>query len=231
MERLRRFAEGAGRKVRPLSVLLLALALTGCGGPVHPERLLDGSRAPARPSALRSLSGRVVVTRVRVATLGELGRDVTACVKSYAPLRLPRMATVVERTGLEGASVTFRKGQLLYSCDAAPGRHDRPGPWCGGSVGRFRGGLLNDPRLDLICRDAAGKMLGFAWVEPVRGARYLVVQRSGYQEVYEVAGAMPVRVTTSDVETEGSGATFRIAVYARDGFLLARSTIHAVVAG
>jgi hypothetical protein len=231
MERLRRFAEGVGRKARPLSALSVTLVVAGCGGHVRAEHLLDGSRAPTQPRALHSLSGRVVVTRVLLAPVTGLGRDFTACVKSYAPLRLPRGATVVERTGVDGASVTFRDGQLLYSCDASSGQHDRPGPWCGGSVGRIRRGLLNDPRLDLICRDATGKMVGFAWVEPVRGARYLVVQRSGYQEVYEVAGAMAVRVTTSDVQTEASSASFRIAQYARDGFLLARRTLHAFVAG
>ena len=34
--------------------------------------------------------------------------------------------------------------------------------------------------------------LGFVWVQPAEGARYVAVQQQGYAEIYEVAGALPV---------------------------------------
>ena len=74
--------------------------------------------------------------------------------------------------------------------------------------------------------------MGFAWIEPGPGAKYVVVQQQGYAEVYEVGGGLPVRVTTtSDVEIEGSRATFELSEHYADGRAIRRYRVDARVAG
>ena len=93
------------------------------------------------------------------------------------------------------------------------------------------GGRLADPRLHVGCVDAEGRRLGFAWLEPARGARWVVVEEPGRTEVYEVAGGLPVRMTTERVDVASSSATFVVVQYAADGRELARGPLRAVVAG
>ncbi|HEU0304403.1 MAG TPA: hypothetical protein VFR32_07475 [Gaiellaceae bacterium] len=146
-------------------------------------------------------------------------------------------AAVVERVGLRGSSLTFAGGGVsLNGCDAIPDpfqEPDRPfgGIWCGVAVGFFRDGKLNDPRLDL-CTAEDGDLTGFVWVEPQPDAKWVVVSDAGTREVYEVAGSLPVRVTTTDgTQPESSKASFPIEEYAADGTKLREYVLEAQVAG
>jgi hypothetical protein len=74
--------------------------------------------------------------------------------------------------------------------------------------------------------------VGFAWVDPSESSRYLVVEQPGYAEVYEVAGDLPIRVTTTrGVRFEGASATFQILEHDAEGRLVRRYTLEAAVAG
>jgi hypothetical protein len=156
-----------------------------------------------------------------------------ACLGLVAPARLAAAETIVQRVGIDGANLTFRSGgPWVRGCDAAarPKGHTRF--WCGGAVGRIRpDGSLFDPRLDLACRDAQGRQIGFAWVDPAPGVRYVVVESDDRAEIYPTAGTLPVRVATADVSSEESSATFRITQYADDGRRISGETLRVVVAG
>ena len=231
MEPLRALRGGAGRRARPLLLLAAALA-AGCGGGTgEPERLLDGSRAPVIPAALDSIGEQGVTTRVRVLPARSLDPRGRACFRSFAPVEVPPAETVVRRVGLAGASLTFRLGRFVYGCDLSAGATEHGRPWCGNSVGEVAGGRLVDPRLHVGCVDAEGRRLGFAWLEPARGARWVVVEEPGHTEVYEVAGGLPVRMTTERVDHPTSSATFVVVQYAADGRELARGPLRTVVAG
>jgi len=158
-----------------------------------------------------------------------------ACLRLVAPARLAAAETIVQRVGIDGASLTFRGGgPWVRGCDAAvgPKGHAGFGFGCGGAVGRIRpDGSLFDPRLDLACRDAQGRQIGFAWVDPAPRARYVVVESGDRAEIYRTAGTLPVRVTTADVSSEESNATFRITQYADDGRRISSETLRVVVAG
>jgi len=74
--------------------------------------------------------------------------------------------------------------------------------------------------------------MGFAWIEPDPGARYVVVEQDGYAEVYQPARSLPVRIATvMGVEVEGSRATFRLSEHDADGGLLRRYELEVVAAG
>jgi hypothetical protein len=91
---------------------------------------------------------------------------------------------------------------------------------------------LLDPRLDIGCSTDDGTQMGFVWVQPSTDARYVTVEQQGYGEVYEVAGELPVRVaTTTDVEVEGSRASFDLSEHGADGRLIRSYTLEARVAG
>lgn len=65
-----------------------------------------------------------------------------------------------------------------------------------------------------------------------RDARYLVVRQAGYDEVYEAAGGLPVRIaTTTGVSVEDARATFELSEHDVEGRLLSRYRLEAVVAG
>jgi hypothetical protein len=102
--------------------------------------------------------------------------------------------------------------------------------WCGRAYGRLRRGRLSDPRLDLAC-SASGKPLAFAWIEPGRRARYVVVRHPAYAEAYVVAAGLPVRVMTSDVDLEHSRATFDVSEHASNGRRLRTFRVETQVAG
>ena len=133
-----------------------------------------------------------------------------------------------------GMSVSFRtsSGHALFACDASAPTAAGRTSFCGGAYGRLEHGRLHDPRLDLAaCRTAEGDVVGFAWIEPRPDAAYVAVRQDGYTEVYPVRTATPVRVTTLDVDTGASGATFELSEHAHDGALLRASTFQARVAG
>jgi hypothetical protein len=216
-------------------LLLLVLASpAACAdgeGVEEPVRLFDGSPAPAVPAALDSLRGRAVMTRVRVVRARRIEPALLdACLRLVGPASLAPGGTIVQRVGLDGASITFRHGGWLRGCDRAAFGGARR--WCGGAVGRLRpDGRLFDPRLDLACRDADDRRLGFAWIDAAPGARFVVVQNRGHAEIYPTAGGYPVRVTTSDVSEESSSASFAVRQYAAEGREITRETLEPVVAG
>jgi hypothetical protein len=187
--------------------------------------LAAGCRDHAKPS------GRIVAGPVQVTTGGgSPSPALRRCLARYGDLRLSRETRVVERHGLLGGSVTIAdpRSPLLHGCDLAAGG----ARVCGGSVGVWRHGRLNDPRLDIICHDRNGRTLGAAWVVPVRHARTIEVHEGGRVEVYPVAGGLPVRIwTRGGVDVGRSRATFDVGQLGADGRQLARTRLRAMVAG
>lgn len=224
------------------SVILLAatvvgsLLMAGCDGNDSraPVTLMDGSRAPDLPVVLEGVDSTAVSTSVATRRIGEISADsaVAACVERAGGDRLS--GPIVVRVGVSGESVTYRNrsGHGLYGCDNSEGPREAGRQACGVAFGQLTEGRLRDPRLNVgACTTKHGEPLGFAWVEPIRGARYVAVEHDGYAEVYKIEGGLPIRVTTSDVEIERSSATFRVTEHAADGGLIRRYRLEASVAG
>ena len=150
-----------------------------------------------------------------------------------AARRHGRNDPIVVRIGAAGRSVTLRdaSGRALVACDGAGRRRDAR--WCGGAYGVLDRGRLHDPRLDLAgCDTVAGDPIAFAWYEPGPSATYVAVRQRDYAEVYPVAGALPVRITTTTgISVAESSATFEISEHDARGRLLHSSTLEARVAG
>jgi len=193
---------------------------------------MDGSPALEPSVELEAISGALVLTRVRVVDADEIVRGSIAadCLRGRAWGPRP-VGKVVERTGVQGASVTLRDGADLYGCDNTPGPRVEDRRFCGASSGQLYDGHLRDPRLDIGCSAADGTPMGFAWVEPHTRTRYVTVEQSGYAEVYEVAGSLPVRIATTDVRIEGSSASFHVSEHDARGVMLQQYVLDAVVAG
>jgi hypothetical protein len=217
-----------------LGALLFLTALAGCGGGDSPPQLVDGSEAAELPAELAEL-GDAVLTRTEVKKESDLDRD------EYEGCGVPvdsGDATVVERIGLHGSSLTIEAGYLLFGCDKIPDPFtaedpDKPyaGIWCGSANGRIDEGRLNDPRLSL-CSNTDDELTGFAWAEPQPAAKWVVVSDAGRREVYEVAESLPVRVTTTDGARPGSSrASFDIEEYTADGSKLRGYVLETAVAG
>jgi hypothetical protein len=225
--------ELAARAVSVLALVLLAVA--GCTGdaPPPPTRLSDGSPARPPPVTLSGVDGPRIATRARVVPPGEAKRHAAtaACIGSRGAVA----DVAVERIDADGLTVTFRdpEGESLYGCDS----DDRSGGgtngerWCAHAFGLLAAGRLRDPRLSLGCRDTDGRPVGFAWVQPSADTAYVVVSRDGYSAVYPVAGGLPVRVGTENVDIESSSATFDVAEHARDGRRLRVYELEAAVSG
>jgi hypothetical protein len=208
---------------RLIPLLLVVVAVAGCRGHGPPDALFDGTR----PGTTPLFSDDVVVSRVRVVFSSEL----PGFLRTRCP-GLRESVELVQRAGVEGGSLTFRDPSEpgVLACDAAPGEYELA-PWCGVSAGRLYGGRLRDPRLDL-CQSRDGRLTGFVWIEPVRGAKWIAVDQGSYSELYEVAGDLPVRIaSTRDVELEGSRASFDVTQYDGKGRELAKRRVEAAVAG
>ncbi len=179
---------------------------------------------------MEGVRGHVIQTTVRVVPDVLRSRDpaVGACLRQGSPG--DGRGSAVVRIGVTGKSVTFRtsKGRALVACDGAS-RGGTVG-WCGRAFGRLQHGRLRDARLDLAC-SGSGKPLAFAWIEPARRARYVVVKHRAYAEAYRVAAGLPVRVVTSDVDLERSRATFDVSEHASDGRRLRTFRVETQVAG
>lgn len=200
-----------------------------------PTTLMNGAKAAELPVDLEGVENPAVLTSVTVRRVDEIegASAVATCLQQdwddlpYGP--------IVMRVGVSGESVTFRNRSRrgLYGCDNSQGAREEDRRWCGGAFGQLYGGHLRDPRLDMgACTTREGGLLGFAWIEPGPGAKYVVVQQPGYAEVYEVGGGLPVRVTTtSDVEIEGSRATFELSEHDANGRVIRRYRVDARVAG
>jgi hypothetical protein len=213
-----------------------ALSIAGCGGgETHapPLRLLGGSIAPSLPKALAALGSGAVISRVRVLHAAELDARARTCVERFRPeFRIPPQTLVVERTAAIGASLTFVDSgrRVVLGCDRTV-RPSANGPWCARSVGRLFAGRLRDARVDILCVDARGSPVGFGWLEPTRGARWIVVGTESPAEVEEVSAGLPVRVSTREVDTARSSATFAVTEYDSAGKEVDRYRLRARVAG
>jgi hypothetical protein len=212
-----------------LALLLVVVFAAGCdSGGRRPERLLYGQAA----FHFAPVPGSVIATG-RVLKGTTLGRRFTSCRPSGAGVLSD--ATVVERIGVFGESLTFADAtrKTLYSCDGGvdPAGERRP-PWCGTSAGRLVDGKLLDPRLDILCRDRKGRPLAYAWLEPVAGARWVGVAQGGYVEIYEVLAGLPVRIVSArGLQRSRARASFEITQYDSHGKQLVGGKLEAAVAG
>jgi len=247
MERLKDAVEGADglrpfrapsavRRLGACLALAGALAAGGCAQDAREPavRLVDGSRAPEAPVALADAGRLIVSTRVRILPAGALDPALLrGCSEAFGRAVLGPDDVVVERVGVGGRSLTFRhpKAQRLLGCDDGAGPREHAGPWCGFAEGKLRAGRVTDPRVDLSCRDRAGRQIAFAWLNPERGARWIAVEAGSYTEVYEVAAGLPVRVTTGIVRPERSSAVLEVTQYAPGGGELSRRSVEVFVAG
>ena len=226
---------------RRLFVVLLAcaciLGAARCGGgdaSPPPGRLLDGSPARAPATRLAGIEGPAILTTVRterVAAVDARSLPGSCLANDWGT---PPAGVVVERTGASGTSVTFLNAshRQVLGCDYSAGPHEDDRRWCGVAAGQLHAGRLRDPRLDLGCSTRGGDPLGFVWVQPAEGTRYVTVQEEGFAEVYEIAGALPVRIaTTSQVDVDSLRASFAVSEYTRRGKLLREYGVAAIPAG
>jgi len=222
--------------IHVLIVAVVSMLLAGCDGSDSgaPTTLLDGTPATELSVALDGVDSPDVLTSVTTSGIGraEAGSAVAACLGRADGDR--PSGPIVVRIGVSGESVTFgnRSGHGLYGCDNSEGPREGGRRWCGVAFGQLSEDRLRDPRLDLgACKTKDGTTLGFAWVEPAPSARYVALEQGDYVEVYETSGALPVRVTTNDVDIERSNATFHVSEHASDGSLVRRYRLEASVAG
>jgi hypothetical protein len=200
-----------------------------------PTTLMNGAKAAELPVDLEGVESLAVLTSFAVRRVGEIEGTsaVATCLQRHRD-DLP-YGSIVMRVGVSGESVTFRNRSRrgLYSCDNSQGAREEDRRWCGGAFGQLDGGHLRDPRLDMgECTTRGGGLVGFAWIEPGPGAKYVVVRQQGYAEVYDVGGGLPVRVTTtSDVEIEESRATFDLSEHDANGRAIRAYLVDARVAG
>ncbi|HEX4745461.1 MAG TPA: hypothetical protein VFU99_01150 [Gaiellaceae bacterium] len=210
--------------LRPLATGIgLLVLIAGCsGGEERRPALVDGSAARSPAVTFQRADGAVVATRVRVAEAAKVAR-LRSCVAV-----LGRRATgrVVERIGVRGASVTFLDPQQrkAYACDSLGGA------WCGWASARLGSSGVDDARLTLSCRSSEETTVGFAWIEPGRGTRWVVIEQDGIAEGYATAGDSPIRVVSTDTDLESATARFRVSEFARDGTWLRDEVVEAQVA-
>jgi hypothetical protein len=206
----------------------LALPAVAAASGLSPPRLIDGSKPPAVPKVLGAEGRSFVMTKVRVVPAKQINRLVAACARFQ---RLPAGTAVVERVGVNGRSITFRKpGSGIEGCDRNPKARPIQTPWCGGAAWTLRHGRLSDPRLD-VCFDRESRpVVAFGWINPVARAKWIVIDQPGYREVYPVAGRLPVRVSTTSEIGGRQGAVFRMAQYDGQGVLLVRRKVVAAIA-
>ena len=213
-----------------LTVMLLAVVLlAGCdNGGDRPGRLLYGQAA----QEFRPVPGSVLA-QGRVLDGATLGARFTSCWPGEAGIK--NDAVVVERIGVFGESLTFTNADhtTLYGCDGGTdAAGERKPPWCGNAAGRLVSGKLLDPRLDVLCRDAKGRPLAYAWAEPAAGVRWIGVDQGTYTEIYEVLAGLPVRIASArGVQPSRARATFDVTQYDSHGKELIRGKLEAQVAG
>jgi hypothetical protein len=220
---------------RVVLVALAALVQVAClGGGGPPSRLVDGSPVRASLVTLRGVSSRQVETKAaaldrRDAGTGPVARCL-ATTREHVPL-----APIVERVGVDGASVTYRtaSGRDLVACDSTALSAGHELTWCGVALARVQDERLLDPRLDLAsCSTPSGDSVAFAWVEPGPRTRYVAVGRDGFVEVYPVVAGLPVRLaTTSGIDLGTSSASFDVSEHGAEGQMLRSYTLRTRVAG
>jgi len=238
MERLIELLGRSGAR-RPTAVAAVVISLTvaaaGCGHDRGGDRtLVDGSRPPPLPDVLGDVGPAPVTSRVRLRRAAQLDTRRRACLDAFRPeFRISPRTVVVERTGVAGANLTFLDAsrRVVLGCDRT-GRPVGGGrSWCARSVGRLLRGRLQDPRVDILCHGALGARIGFGWIVPASGTRWIASRNGAVTEIAAVAAGLPVRVATADVDTATSSATFEVTEYDEDGATVRRYTLHASVAG
>ena len=184
---------------------------------------------------LQGESGATVTTKVRVVRVRTmpLDRPTRSCLLEHDVTASESLASVVERVGAHGSSITFASSAGLHACDAASEPRNSRHRWCGVAFGVLRRGRLDDPRLDVAaCRTASGDPVAFVWVSGGPRTRYVAVVQNGYTEVYERAGDLPIRIaTTRGIEADGSRVIVRLSEHDGRGRLLSRYELAAVPAG
>jgi hypothetical protein len=174
----------------------------------------------------RGRPGSVTVTSVRLLRARDIRALIAACVPGD---RIPGPRLVVERSGPQGVSITFRAlWGAVDACDRAPRSH--PTPWCGRASWPLRHGRVSDPRLAICVAEHGRPVAAFAWIDPLPRARRIVVDQPGGGEAYPVAAGLPVRVETGS-RIGNSRATFSYAEYDAKGVMLGRKTIAPAIAG
>lgn len=138
------------------------------------------------------------------------------------------------RVGVTSENVTFREASsvAVFGCSNTPGPREENRRWCSVAYGQLYSGRLRDPRLGISCERTDGTQVGFAWVQPADGVRYLAVKQPEYTEVYEAAGGLPIRIATvSGVDIETSSATFSVSEHDAEGRRIREYELKAFVAG
>jgi hypothetical protein len=225
--------------VRCFSAVLVAvgLALAGCSDdqPDPPLALVNGTSVRVVPVTLEGIDQPALLTSVSVVDSGELdaGSPAADCVRRrFGKTRAA--GPIVVRVAVSAESVTFREasGIATAGCVDTAGRRPDDRRWCGAAYGTLSSGRLRDPRLDLGCVTAEEEPVASIWVEPSPDTQYVVVLQRGYAEVYEPAGDLPVRVSsTSGVDLSRSQAMFDLREHDAAGGLLRRYRVEASVAG
>lgn len=227
LDRLKRMGKSGACAI---GVALLVAVLPACAGHGRPERLLYGEPA----AEFRPVKGSVM-SQGRVLHRTTLGRRMESCLVPGDRAMIPADVVVVERIGVFGESLTFsnRRHTGVYACDGGiDAAGERPVPWCGTVFGRLVEGRLLDPRLDVRCKDRKGHPLGYAFVEPVRGAHWVGVDQGSYTEIYEVLAGLPVRVACArTVRADEARAEFEVTQYDLHGRELVKGRVEATVAG
>jgi hypothetical protein len=199
-----------------------------------PRTLMDGSLVRQVPVELEDVEAPMALTIVNVRNVpGPRGARVEACLRGRG-FGLQPEGPAVERIGVHAESVTFLEegGRSVFGCDDSTGPELEGRRFCGGASGRLDNGRLIDPRLNILCTTADGDLMGFVWVQPAIEAKYVTVAQPGYAEVYEVAGGLPIRISTvTDVELERTRARFNVFEHDAAGNLLQDYEIEAAVAG
>jgi len=210
-----------------VAILVLA-GLAGASRSAIPRRLIDGSRPAPVPRALRAHGGTFVMTKLRVEKVKDARGLVSTCPSAA---RHASSRPLAERIGANGRDITFLlSSREIAGCDRSPRARALYGPWCGRAGWTVYGGRVSDPRLTVCARSNGTPVVAFGWINPVRHARWIVVDQPGFREVYPVAGRLPVRVATvSGIET-ARGTVFRTTQYDARGGVLAKRTVIAVIA-
>jgi hypothetical protein len=220
-----------------VSMIALAIVVSaGCADDgATPDRLLDGSETEAPPVELQGVDEPAVLTKVNVVqpSAQDDKERSASCLRDHETLR-PRGASA-ERITVHSETVTFEEssGRAIFGCDDSPGTREGDRRWCGGAYGQLYAGELRDPRLNIGgCRTADEESIAFVWVQPDATARYIAVPQSGFTEVYESAGRLPIRVaTTSGFIPDPLGVTIDMTEHDASGKLLRSRRVDAVPAG
>ena len=218
------------RLVVSVSAALLTAGCTDDGGPA-PTTLSDGTPARSPPVELQGVDEPVVATRLRIVPLTTVspGSALARCIDGSAPIH----GVAVERVDTRGRTITYRGSsrRAAFACDGVASASTTADSWCGRAFGSLVQGRLRDPRLSLACETEGSQPVGYAWVQPGTDATFVVVGHGGYSETYRVAGALPVRVRTDDVDIDSSSARFDVSEHDRDGRRLRAYELEAAVSG